>query len=325
MTILRCESVIRPLNEGKYHNGTSAVVQFVAMRPCSAEPHLRVYGTQLKDYLRQGTYEEKPSLSIPEDKLLAVSSRLNGLTVDAGKRSDLDRCECCWSPRRSCFCNAMKASAALSLPLLRFTVLCHPLEFMRSTSSGKLVSMLLGGDFILYSASARLHGRLRTVLQDPGTVLLYPTNDSLVTGDLEAPSSIHPRHAVVLDGTWAQTKALLQVCLKMNPNLRTVKLGPYVKEHFSPLVDAVHPGFGHKRITTFEASWMFLQETLQEVGARQNLIRYGRNILDERYCAWFAGHLATDAIIYDMPSTACEARYSLTMYLLSAVSRWTRR
>lgn len=276
LTILRCESLIRPLNEGTYHTGNSAVVQFVGIKAQPLKELNQRYVQQMKDILKDSllTAETATSCPLTNDSLLSASSKLNQLTIDVCAEQRLNRCFFCWSPYDSCFCASLLTSPCHPLPLVQFSVLCHPLEFMRSTSSGKLVSTLLGGDFLLYSNTPAFQSKLRQVLSRQDTLILYPSADSIVVDEMDKPSFRRPQHVIALDGTWAQAKALLEACLVVNPKLRCVRLKPESASHFSKLVDAVHPGFGAKRMTTFEACWFYLQEILQQVSQENQLSKH---------------------------------------------------
>uniref|UniRef100_A0A7S3PKW3 tRNA-uridine aminocarboxypropyltransferase n=1 Tax=Aplanochytrium stocchinoi TaxID=215587 RepID=A0A7S3PKW3_9STRA len=287
--ILISREIERELTEGTYHRGRAAVVQFLARKPLEEEAVSQSHSCEIaaneenrskckytetigslfdEKYLGKMDMLDKSKLK-GEDWMLSSSS--NTLCYSVKSSDQLGRCRYCWVPIRSCFCSQL-TDLSETIPNVHFVLLCHPQEFLRSTSSGKLVSQILGGELLVYGCKYHQQ-RIKEVLSDPNTIALFPTKTSTTVKDKirmtkESTTESGNRNPQVLtvlvpDGTWKQANALLKVCLIRQPELRCVRLDDdHIQEHVSPLIEAVHPGFGGGRLCTFEACMMFLNEYL---------------------------------------------------------------
>eukprot|EP00913_Durusdinium_trenchii_P006936 g6524.t1 len=149
---------------------------------------------------------------------------------------------------------------------------------MRSSSSGKLVASLLGGEFLVFGV--RSHQEvLDTILADSSTQLLLPgcgaslvlnvrTLKEWLAEQVEMPFSgrgIPDLTLLVLDGSWDQVHALrAEIEVRRHamgrPPLSCIRLDDSVQHFRSPLIDALKPGAGQGRVSTFEACALFLRE-----------------------------------------------------------------
>jgi len=264
LVMIRLEQVERLVNEGVYHSGLGAVVQMIGRKPVYSEAAM-AYRSEMdaifEYYLDPDWKEQQHIGSHSKDRLLKSADLSNRMTVcNATKQK---RCRYCWLPRQRCFCASIHSK---SYSGIRFVVLCHPQEFLRSTSTGKLCSQLLEGELLLFGYPGH-DNRLKQILESRCPIL-FPTEDSISVAELTTTDS---SYVLLPDGTWKQAAAMLSVCKttfssmeeESSPekSLRCVRLDPVTFDsRTSPIIEAVHPGFGQGRISTLEACLMFCKE-----------------------------------------------------------------
>jgi len=212
-----------------------------------------------------------------QDRLLANASQ--SIRLSAAAATQAGRCRYCWVPRTSCFCDSLPQDLLRGHcrpSALQWVLLCHPQEFLRSTSSGKLVAQVLGGDFIVYGAACESQRkRLEEVLTDDRTVILFPGEGSASVSDVAAASVArtggetqasegdgNPSVIVLVpDGTWEQVRAIHRELVVRWPSIRRMHLqDKAIHNHDSPLINTLRPGVGRGRVTTFEACALLLEE-----------------------------------------------------------------
>lgn len=159
---------------------------------------------------------------------------------------------------------------------MHWVLVSHPMELLRSTSSGKLLAQVLGGEFLAYGAPCH-RDRLDHVLGDPRVRVLFPDEASESVAEAAASlasASPMPTGAsmgrpyesasvvvLVPDGSWEHARALLRALRKRQPALRTMRLrDASVKCYFSPLIDVLKHGAGKGRVSTFEACALLMEE-----------------------------------------------------------------
>jgi DTW domain-containing protein YfiP len=116
------------------------------------------------------------------------------------------RCPRCFFPRAECLCLDVPRVATRT----RFLVLRHASELVRSSNSGRWAALALFQARILDYALPGPPADL-SALEEPGTAVLFPSPHA---PRLTAP----PRQVIVLDGTWAQARRMIQRI----PALRTL-------------------------------------------------------------------------------------------------------
>lgn len=255
----------RDVEEGCYLTGMAAT-------PLPAQ---RRYRTSIDELYAAGiaaASEDGPGpCAAEQDFLLANARRGIGLAVAAA--SEHGKCRYCWMPRTRCFCAAMSPLGECC-PGIEWVLLQHPQEFLRSTSSGKLVSELLGGKFIVYGGEGHKQ-RLAEVLSDIRTHILLPSPVSKTVADVAATATGReavglpngaPLIVLVLDGSWEHVRALQQAVEQLQPSVPCIRLNNHaVQKHESALINCLKPGAGRDRLSTFEACALLLAEA-EELG-----------------------------------------------------------
>ncbi|CAJ1392994.1 unnamed protein product [Effrenium voratum] len=244
----------REVLEGSYHTGLSSVVQLLARK--LQEPSVR-YRRRVDQAFAQAQ-DVNQRVTELQDPFLSVAGHALHLTVKASE--EVGQCRYCWLPEEDCIC---RETCDQVMSDVQWVLLCHPLEFLRSSSSGKLVASVLGGDFLVFGVQAH-EERLEEVLA--GEVLLLLPGDGSRTlaewSDDAAPDT--ELTLLVLDGSWEQVQAMRDVIEARRrvmgrppiPCLRLEEVGDFQ----SPLIDALKPGAGRGRLSTFEACSLFLRE-----------------------------------------------------------------
>jgi DTW domain-containing protein len=115
--------------------------------------------------------------------------------------SDLPgRCHACYLKSEFCLCADLPKIATRA----RFVVVRHVREAFKSTNTGRIAALALTNCEILEyeSATDEFDAKVRAL---EGAVLLFPA----AAGEPERALSVEPRHVLVLDGTWRQTRRML--------------------------------------------------------------------------------------------------------------------
>ena len=234
--VLVAENQRRIVKEGRYHASSEAqpVARLVARKKMTYRHRIdAVFTKNLPD---DSDDEEEPDL------ILRHAAKLIQLTVNAAEK----RCRYCWQHQCACVSD--------SVPFLRkhCVVMCHPLEFLRSTSSGRLAAEL-GADFRVWGAT--------TTIDLDDAVILYPSDDA------EEDLPMRTKKLIALDGSWTQTAAMLAALRRRRPTLKCVALKSATIDRLRPsskLIDAIRPGAGKGRLSTFEALCLSMAEQLDD-------------------------------------------------------------
>jgi protein-L-isoaspartate(D-aspartate) O-methyltransferase len=203
------------------------------------------------------------------------------------------RCQLCWLPPAECLCSqifsAAATAAATRAPTLlpvRFSVLCHPQEFLRSTSTAKIAVQVLGPEraqMLVVGGGAVQRGRLQALLRSSSSALPQTTATTFVLFP-HAPQGEHTMSVsemmqqlspssttttidiIVPDGSWECCRAMVEA-LHERQTLDSAKRICYVRldedrvaAYHSPLIEALKAGQGQGRISTLEAIALFLDE-----------------------------------------------------------------
>ena len=190
------------------------------------------------------SYPAAPGAAAGGDARLAAAGFLVGRAVHHANRSNW--CRSCW--RAACACAPAPAPAPSTL---RVVVVVHPTEFLRPTSTARVLAELGAAALLVYGCPA--HDRqLDALLAAEDVALLFPEDGA------DGPAALGgARRPVVLvpDGPWACARALVAALdARAGRRLRRVALAPEaVAAHASRLLDALHPGAGAGRPSTLEA------------------------------------------------------------------------
>ena len=146
------------LSEGSFHRGPSVLTEFLARKKKVLQKCMnyksrvdglfryfqRFKSDDLSEFVRRRTMLVSKSSNSTHDTLLRCSEALLRVVVAETKRRDMI-CRYCWLDHCLC-CDSSSSSASP----FQFTVVQHPNEFMRSTSSAKVALQHLDADLLLY-------------------------------------------------------------------------------------------------------------------------------------------------------------------------------
>jgi protein-L-isoaspartate(D-aspartate) O-methyltransferase len=290
------------LHEGRFHRGLAVLSHFVACKGVTGTLryrdmvdwifHERCKGdrldradhrvTHLADQAMSEYAQIKPP---PRDPILACATAAIQIACEVAHHKRV--CRYCWVPSHACFCDAIRPILAPSkrgAGRLRFKVLCHPTEFLRSTSSAKVAVQVLAYSELLVVGAESHRGLIDAALNCRGPMfVLYP-------GSAEESVTVAEAHSIaasaqfacdatagfsdvaatttilVPDGSWQCTRALLHDLegrTMAKPLVRVRLNEDRVARCTSPLIDALKPGQGLGRISTLEAIALFLSEAAE--------------------------------------------------------------
>ena len=255
------------LSEGSFHRGPSVLTEFLARKKKVLQKSMnyksRVDGVfryfqrfksqDLSEFVRRRTMSVSKS-SNSTDTLLRCSEALLRVVVAETKRRDMI-CRYCWLEKDRCLCCDSSSSASP----FQFTVVQHPNEFMRSTSSAKVALQHLDADLLLYGAPDHRRS-IVDLVQSDSTAVLFPHKNACTCEDVSDVSNV-----IVVDGSWKNCHAMVDDMTRINPKLRFVRLNENsVASFHSPLIESLKAGQGLGRISTLEAMALFLRETGHE-------------------------------------------------------------
>ena len=167
--VVRRETVEERLVEGRFHRGRAALTQLVARRPPALDAAYRARVDAVFEEAIDGGGDGGDGGEV--DLQLRSARASVRIACAAAERSG--RCRYCWVERRQCMCAEVPPAEAPP-PRLRWAIVVHPGEFLRSTSSGRLAALLGGGELIVYGAACHA-ARLDALLAAPeGVHVLFP-------------------------------------------------------------------------------------------------------------------------------------------------------
>eukprot|EP00924_Labyrinthula_sp_SR-Ha-C_P003191 snap_masked-scaffold_15-processed-gene-1.27-mRNA-1 protein AED:1.00 eAED:1.00 QI:0/0/0/0/1/1/2/0/555 len=258
--------------EGIYRKGKSKTVKLLMRKPVNnvpgikmKKPSFQVLRTKMVKKVETINDQNIQSLEREQDLYLSMAPFL--LKSSLSYIEKLDRCFVCWFPRSFCTCRQFK-----QLPIVEFErheleilVLTHPNEFLRSTSSARVLPFVLEKCRICFfgieSDLNILKWKLECIDLD-SIFILYPVEGSEVLScSFKGDNQSKVKLMLVLDGTWKQTSQLLKFVFSIREELKTrcFKLNEkFLKKYFSPVINMVHDGYGLGRISTFEATFFAL-------------------------------------------------------------------
>ncbi|KAJ8606743.1 hypothetical protein CTAYLR_009733 [Chrysophaeum taylorii] len=228
---LICRDVERVVLEGPYHASPEPrqVAQVLARAPGPDPAFCRA----IDDIFRRCDGEQDEEEEEEEEDLML--SRSAAIARAACRSADeTGRCRYCWAA--PCCCQPAQPAWWAT----KVTVVCHPAEFLRSTSTGRLAASVSGARFRLWHEFAAAAAGAKDL------TVLYPAPDATSVVDATGP-------LVVLDGSWRQTAAMLASLRRTGRRVTCVALEDATSAPPSPVIDALHEGAGKGRLSTLEA------------------------------------------------------------------------
>lgn len=126
-------------------------------------------------------------------------------------------CPRCLRPASACWC----AELAPVPTRTRVVFLQHPREARVAIGTARIAHLGLANSELHEGIDFSTHPRIRELLLQPGTALLFPGDDAVPPEDLGEP----PRTLLILDGTWPQARKMMA----LNPALHAlprIRLAP---------------------------------------------------------------------------------------------------
>lgn len=113
-------------------------------------------------------------------------------------------CLRCRRPARVCWCHALTPVDSRT----RVVFIQHPREARVPVSTCRMAHLSLPNSELHVALRAQANPRLEAVCALPGTAVLFPSESATDVDALEAP----PPHLIVVDGTWANAKKVVEGC-----------------------------------------------------------------------------------------------------------------
>ncbi|KAL7298768.1 hypothetical protein TKK_0008513 [Trichogramma kaykai] len=156
-----------------------------------------------------------------------------------------DKCSQCRRPSGVCWCPGLPKQPLN--PASRIIILQHPAEVKRCLRTAPMLTLSLGNEKCLTYIGKKFpsvtkHNGLAEILNDPNTILLYPSPDAVPLNEVNA-VGIHnqkPYNLVLLDGTWPQAKAMYTA----SPTLKKMRSCKLVDVPTSEYVIRTQPAEG---------------------------------------------------------------------------------
>ncbi|XP_059621716.1 tRNA-uridine aminocarboxypropyltransferase 2 [Phlebotomus argentipes] len=195
-----------------------------------------------------------------------VWNELIGIPSDVPEHRDV--CERCRRPMTVCWCPHLPTTPLN--PESRVIILQHPAEEKRCLQTAKMLSLGLANNKCLVFRgkkfpSPKHETLLREILEDPRSLLLYPSKSSVPLEDV--PTQDGPFNLILLDGTWSQAKAIYASNSSLH-QMRQVKL---ITTGNSNYVIRTQPTEGC--LSTLEAAAEVLSIVEQDCMYREQLLK----------------------------------------------------
>lgn len=113
-------------------------------------------------------------------------------------------CLRCRRPKSVCWCHALAPVDSTT----RVVFIQHPREARVPISTCRMAHLSLPNSELHVALKAEGNARLEALCALPGTAVLFPSESATDVDDLTAP----PPHLVVVDGTWANAKKVVEKC-----------------------------------------------------------------------------------------------------------------
>jgi len=211
------------------------------------------------------------ALPTTTDAYLNSSSEILNISLQHAREKHT--CPYCWFCE--CQCKRLAIATTIATPTnaaydfkVNVVLLVHPIEFLRSSSTCKLLRGLMANvkfEYLLLGVEGTGE-RLTEIAKasNDSTYILYPSEDSATTDDVikraHAPASdAHksPPKAITIivpDGSWKMTEKILSETNLLNIRAKTLKIDDsIVGDHISPIIEALNTSSGTGRLSTAEA------------------------------------------------------------------------
>lgn len=113
-------------------------------------------------------------------------------------------CLRCRRPKSVCWCHALAPVDSQT----RVVFIQHPREARVPISTCRMAHLSLPNSELHVALKAEGNARLESVCAQPGTAVLFPSESATDVDELAAP----PANLVVVDGTWANAKKVVEKC-----------------------------------------------------------------------------------------------------------------
>ncbi|XP_063908579.1 tRNA-uridine aminocarboxypropyltransferase 2 [Zophobas morio] len=151
-------------------------------------------------------------------------------------------CLQCERPTSVCWCVSLPTPPLC--PRSRIILLQHPAEEKRCLRTAPMLRFGLSENKCLIYKGKRFPGRhrdLETILQEPNTILLYPSPDAVDLKSLLQNNNAETSfNLVLIDGTWPQAKAIFS----SNPILHKIKQVKLITHSVSNYIIRTQPTEG---------------------------------------------------------------------------------
>ena len=297
--ILIARETERELVEGNFHRlPVAGVTQFVLRKKekksCAFRSAIETVFSTHAENCEGGSHNS--SSSIGDEYLRNAAKIVHRSLLYASTQKQI--CHFCWFSSDSCICDRMaetarlekseKPAATLSHPftmLLHVIVVTHPCEFLRESSTCKLLGPVLSDSRLtcelLIVGTAGVGARLMEISNEDGAenVILYPQPNKSLTFEELFSNKCQPDNVaagrgrgrgngklnlIVPDGSWKCVEKLLEETALANiiaKGAHFIKIDEKkVCGHTSRLIEALNDGSGKGRLTTAEAISIAISE-----------------------------------------------------------------
>jgi DTW domain-containing protein YfiP len=214
-------------------------------------------------------------LPVSSDAYLKSASEILRFSLDYART--MNTCPYCWF--RECKCDRLSVSGQTTTttacdPKVRVVLLIHPTEFLRGSSTCKLLrdSESVHYEYLVVGMEGTGERLDELAASSPfSTYILYPSDDSVTTKIVakeiakEIAKGTDPRlgsppledkstTVIVPDGSWKMTEKILAETALQKLNVKTLKIDEnVVSGHTSSLLESLNTTSGSGRLSTAEA------------------------------------------------------------------------
>eukprot|EP01060_Flectonema_neradi_P000964 TRINITY_DN10571_c0_g1_i1.p1 TRINITY_DN10571_c0_g1~~TRINITY_DN10571_c0_g1_i1.p1 ORF type:complete len:457 (+),score=80.67 TRINITY_DN10571_c0_g1_i1:177-1373(+) len=203
---------------------------------------------------------------MPEADRFAESSRRRVLFTLKASLKD-GRCPYCWVLKEVCFCSKLPEIQTG----INMAVLYHPQEFLRASSTGKVVSKVLGAEFLIYGIH---NNRLHEIINNKNTYVLFPDDDAQTASQIiesqpdhkqpsssdQVPGSKRDITVLVIDGTWGQARMLFSLIKRLKNDIKAVRISTDIAEDHESMFSTLRKQSEKGRVSTLEACMLLVRE-----------------------------------------------------------------
>ncbi|XP_075979450.1 DTW domain containing 2 isoform X1 [Anticarsia gemmatalis] len=178
-----------------------------------------------------------------------------------------EKCVNCKRPAVVCWCSALPPERLQ--PRSKVILLQHPAEEKRCLRTAPMLQLGLATEKCLIFKGKKFpqprHENLENILNQPNTILLYPSKTAIDIKDLENDTDNY--NLVLIDGTWPQAKAIYA----SSPILHKIKQVKLLTSNTSSYVIRTQPTEGC--LSTLETAAVALSQLEKDAIYAQQLIQ----------------------------------------------------